>query len=138
MVANSGDAVMAELKQCEFFLLRYVPDAVKNEFVNIGVVLTSPEGDAEFRMTHDWSRVRCVDPAADIDMLQAVETELRERLSAGGEAKATILKKLDDSFSNLLQISESKACLATDTRLEAETLANLYLRSSRREKVSRE
>ena len=30
----SGDRM-----QCEFFLVRYVPDAVKNEFVNIGVVL---------------------------------------------------------------------------------------------------
>ena len=30
---------MAELKQCEFYLLRYVPDAVKDEFVNLGVVL---------------------------------------------------------------------------------------------------
>lgn len=129
---------MAELKQFEFFLLRYVPDAVKNEFVNIGVVLTSPDGVAEFRMTRDWSRVRCVDPAADIEMLQAVESELRVRLGAGDEAKATILKKLDDSFSNLLQISESKACLAADPQLEAEALANLYLRSSRREKVSRE
>ncbi len=27
------------MKQCEFFLLRYVPDVVKGEFVNIGVVL---------------------------------------------------------------------------------------------------
>ena len=25
--------------QCEFFLIRYVPDAVKGEFANIGVVL---------------------------------------------------------------------------------------------------
>ena len=33
---------MADLKQCEFFLLRYVPDAVKDEFVNIGVVLVEP------------------------------------------------------------------------------------------------
>ena len=30
---------MADFKQCEFFLLRYVPDVVKGEFVNIGVVL---------------------------------------------------------------------------------------------------
>jgi len=30
---------MAEYKQCEFYLLRYVPDAVKDEFVNLGVVL---------------------------------------------------------------------------------------------------
>jgi len=30
---------MAEYRQCEFHLLRYVPDAVKDEFVNLGVVL---------------------------------------------------------------------------------------------------
>src|SRR3974390_1313387 len=30
---------MAEYRQCEFYLLRYVPDAVKDEFVNLGVVL---------------------------------------------------------------------------------------------------
>ena len=30
---------MAELKQLEFFLLRYVPDAVKEEFVNIGLLM---------------------------------------------------------------------------------------------------
>ena len=30
---------MPERIQCEFYLLRYVPDAVKNEFVNIGVML---------------------------------------------------------------------------------------------------
>ena len=30
---------MKERRQCEFFLLRYVPDAVKDEFVNVGVVL---------------------------------------------------------------------------------------------------
>ena len=28
-----------ELKQLEFFLLRYVPNAVKEEFVNAGVLL---------------------------------------------------------------------------------------------------
>src|SRR3954469_11996426 len=128
---------MAENKQCEFFLLRYVPDAVKNEFVNIAVVLTH-DGTAEFRMTRDWSRVRCLDPAADIEMLEAIENELRSRLTSGDDGKAVILKKLHDSFSNLLQISETKACLAQDPRTEVETLAKLYLQSSRREKLTRD
>ena len=30
---------MRERIQCEFFLIRYVPDVVKGEFVNIGVLL---------------------------------------------------------------------------------------------------
>ena len=35
---------MAERKQCEFQLIRYVPDPVKNEFVNIGVLLRAEGG----------------------------------------------------------------------------------------------
>jgi hypothetical protein len=129
---------MADLKQCEFFLLRYVPDAVKNEFVNIGVVLTSPNGGAELRMTRDWSRVRCLDPAADVEMLEAIEAEMRTRLNAGDEDKAAMIKKLDDSFSNILQVSETKACFAEDPLAEVETLARLYLQSERKEKLSRD
>jgi hypothetical protein len=135
---------MAELKQCEFFLLRYVPDAVKDEFVNIGVVLMGPganeSGYADLRFTRDWSRVRCVDPAADIEMLEAMEQEIRGQLnSASGEGKrASILKKLDDSFSNLVQVSGTKACLTESPQEEIESLARLYLESSRREKRGRD
>lgn len=75
-----------ELRQCEFFLLRYVADAVKEEFVNIGVGVIDPaSGYADLRLTRDWRRVRCMDPAADIELLQAMESELRERMHAGGE-----------------------------------------------------
>ena len=36
---------MAEKRQLEFFLLRYVPDAVREEFVNIGVVMVEAWGE---------------------------------------------------------------------------------------------
>jgi hypothetical protein len=50
---------MAERTQCEFQLIRYVPDPVRNEFVNIGVLLRSAAGgESLLRFTRDWSRVR--------------------------------------------------------------------------------
>ena len=59
---------MAERRKLEFFLLRYVPNAVKGEFVNIGIILFErAANDAEFadvRFTNDWKRVRCLDPQA--------------------------------------------------------------------------
>ena len=66
---------------CEFQLLRYVPDAVRNEYVHIGVILRE-EGNprAEVRFTRDWRRVRCLDPVADTALLEGMETELRWRL----------------------------------------------------------
>jgi hypothetical protein len=135
---------MAELKQCEFFLLRYVPDAVKDEFVNIGVVLMGPgaeaSGYADLRFTHDWARVRCIDPAADIEMLEAIEAEIRSQLSSSAPAgaRSLILKKLDDSFSNLVQITGMKACLTESPEAELDNLAKLYLESNRREKRARD
>jgi hypothetical protein len=126
---------MAEKKQCEFFLLRYVPDAVKDEFVNIGVVLVeaggAPAGFADVRFTADWSRVRCLDPAADVEMLEAAEAELRRGLSESGASRELLLKRINDSFSNTIQLSPVKACLAESPREELGRLAEMYLESRR-------
>lgn len=142
---------MAERKQCEFQLIRYVPDAVKNEFVNIGVVLQSVRSlEAEeqsesveqraVRFTRDWSRVRCIDPDADIEMLEALEVEVRQRLaspkSGANEAKP-VIAVLEDTLSNALQITEAKAFLAESFIAGLEQLLSLYVESPKRERASR-
>lgn len=129
--------------QCEFFLVRYVPDPVKSEFVNIGVVLLEPgrPETAQVRFTHDWSRVRCLDPGADTEMLEALENEVRERLTtaAGADAAdaAKMLRTLDDSFSNLLQVTEPKACLAESVAAEIDQLSGLYVDTRQRRETRR-
>ncbi len=126
---------MADLRKLEFFLLRYVPDAVKDEFVNVGVVMlesgANGEGFADVRFTRDWRRVRCLDPQADVEMLEALERDIRGQL---GEARdrELLLRKLDDSFSNLIQVSPTKACLAQEPAKEMETLASLYFEGPKR------
>jgi hypothetical protein len=122
---------MAGREQCHFFLLRYVPDAVKNEFVNIGLVLLPPNGDPELRFTHDWSRVRCLDAEADVEVLGALEADLRDQLHGLNGDRDSILRRIHDSFSNALQPSEIKACLAESPVLEADELARLYLERHR-------
>lgn len=126
---------MAEVKQCEFFLLRYVPDAVKDEFVNIGVVLLEREADgagfAEVRFTRDWRRVKCLDSAADIEMLEALEEELQKGLKDARD-RETLLGRIKDSFSNLVQISPAKACLAASPQEEIGRLAQMYLEPAQR------
>src|ERR1700723_3120606 len=111
---------MAERKNLEFFLLRYVPDAVKDEFVNIGVVLveagatgaqSNGGGFADVRFTRDWRRVRCLDPQADVEMLAALEREIRGQLRTAQD-RAALLKRLEDSFSNVIQLSPTRGCWA--------------------------
>jgi hypothetical protein len=125
-------ATMIEQQKCSFFLLRYVPDAVKNEFVNVGLVLLPESGRAELRFTHDWSRAKCLDPQADADLLEALEADLRGQLMDSNGGRDQILRKIQDSFSNSLQASEFKACLAESPSEEADTLARMYLESTRR------
>ena len=129
-----------ERMQCEFFLVRYVPDAVKNEFVNIGVVLreTGRPETARVQFTRDWTRVRCVDPEADIGMLEALETEVRERLATGTAETAAMMKILEESFSNLLQISEPKACLAESMPAEIDQLSRLYIETKKQRDARRQ
>lgn len=123
----------AERRQdCRFFLLRYMPDAVKGEFVNIGVVLLPPQSPPELRFSKDWSRVTTLDPGADIELLQAFRDEL------GMEAdRERILARIQDSFSNIVQASDYKACLTNAPAQEADELARIYLEAPRR-RTSRE
>ena len=124
---------MSERVQCEFFLIRYVPDAVKNEFVNIGVLLreAGQTETAKVRFTRDWSRVRCMDPDADIEMLEALEGEIQQRLELGARDVKPVMQVLEDTLSNSLQITEAKGCLAESMAAELEQLAEIYVETLR-------
>ena len=120
---------MAERMQCEFFLIRYVPDAVKNEFVNIGVLLREAGQDAtaQVRFTRDWSRVRCMDADADTEMLEALEGEIQQRLLLGARDVKPVMQVLEDTLSNSIQITEAKGCLAESIPAELEQLTSMYI-----------
>jgi hypothetical protein len=121
---------MADLKQLEFCLLRYVPNVVTGDSVTIGLLLFEPQPDgfgfADVRMTSDWRRATCLDRQADIEVLQALEADLRSRLQHPQDV-GSLLHKLEDSFTNLIQISPRQVCLAAEPTRELETLCSLYL-----------
>lgn len=134
---------MPERIQCEFYLLRYVPDAVKNEFVNIGVMLREA-GRAEttrVRFTRDWSRVRCMDPDADTGLLEAIEGELAERVhDAGSDALGRSkpwMQMLEESLSTGVQMTEARGALAESVAAEMEQLMRLYVEPVRERAVRR-
>lgn len=113
---------------CEFFLVRYAPDPVKNEFVNIGVLLRPVgEGAPELRLTRDWSRVRCLDPDADTEMLEGMETEMRRRLGGEEADLKPLMTVIEDSFSHLLQITEPRGCLVENLAAGMEEMMRLYV-----------
>ncbi len=114
---------------CEFFLIRYVPDVVKGEFTNIGVLLrvAGRDDSAVVRFTRDWSRVRCMDADADIGLLEGLEGEIAQRLRMGAADTKPVMQVLENTLSNSLQITQAKACLAESVQTEMEQLMRMYV-----------
>jgi hypothetical protein len=124
---------MRERRRCEFFLLRYVPDAVKDEFVNVGVVLMEHgTGYADVRFTREWKRVRCLDPDADVEMLEGLEREIKERMLEGKSSQEWLMKRMADTFSNAIRMTPGKAVLADSPQEEIGRLAEMYLERARK------
>jgi hypothetical protein len=152
-------------RECEFQLLRYVPDMVRNEYVHIGVILREaaseeqparspdrtpdrtedrtpdrPGGRVEVRFTHDWRRVKCLDPDADTALLEGMESELRRRLAdppLAHESGGRLMRILEESLSLNVQMTEPKAYLAESVPAGMEELMRLYVEPPARERVSR-
>ena len=138
-------------RACEFQLLRYVPDAVRNEYVHIGVILREQGGapgqgpgqseqgqSVEVRFTRDWRRVRCLDPDADTALLEGMEGELQARLaSEAAEGTGRLMRILCESLSLGVQMTEPKAYLAESLPAGMEELLRLYVEAPARERLPR-
>src|SRR5580692_6164215 len=124
-------------RECTFQLLRYVPDAVRNEFVHIGVILREQGegGRMDIQFTRDWRRVRCLDPEADTALLESMESELRTRFQA--EPDGNLMRLLGESLSLSVQMTEAKAYLAESVPAGVEELMRLYVEPPPRERVPR-
>jgi hypothetical protein len=127
----------SERRACTFQLLRYVPDAVRNEYVHIGVILREQgSGEpAQVRFTRDWRRVRCLDPEADTTVLEGMESELKRRFQE--EPDGNLMRLLSEALSLNVQMTEPKAYLAESLPAGMEELMRLYVEPPPRERVPR-
>jgi hypothetical protein len=118
---------MADRRKLEFFLLRYVPDVAREEFVNIGLVMTESGGDgggfAGVHFTADWRRARCLDPNVDVEMLETLGREMERRLN-DVQQRALLLHEMMDSYSTSIQLSPIWQCVAEDPAKELKDLAH--------------
>ena len=122
---------MAGLQHLEFFLLRYAGDATKGESLNLGVVAISPEGGeqggfADVRFIRNWRRLHCFDPLVDLEEVQAVEREIRQDLQ-DPQKRVELVKRLHDSWSNVIRFDRLQGCLTESPALELQRLSAIYL-----------
>jgi hypothetical protein len=114
------------LQSYAYHVVRYQPNLIRDEWVNIGVLLLDPSsGRVRQRWLEesaDFARLRRLHPAADEELLLRLPAEFDRQLTgAGGEAVA-LIEKFDQSLSNAVQLSPRKGLLANDLDAELERL----------------
>src|SRR5712691_2998697 len=114
------------LQPCAYHVVRYQPNLIRDEWVNIGVLLLDPSsGRVRQRWLEDsadLARLRRMHPAADEDLLLHLPAEF-DRQFAGREMDAgAILEKFDETLSNAVQLSPRKGLLARDPGAELERI----------------
>jgi len=121
-------------RACAYRILRYTPNLVRNEWVNIGVLLFDPRtGERRLRVIEEeeeYRRVRRLHPEADELVLRALRDDLEDRFPsapAAGVAENTgdwqrLLAKWDEMLSNALQLAPQKGVFAADLDAELERL----------------
>jgi hypothetical protein len=127
-------------------VLRYTPNLVRDEWVNIGVLVFDPEsGERRMRLIEEpeeYARVRRLHPRADEALLRALRDDLESRFltatqlfdgRGGGAANTSdnvrasadwlkLLGKWDETLSNALQLAPQKGVHAGDLDAETERL----------------
>lgn len=141
MTSETSEAV-ADKRALTYRVLRYVPNLVRDEWVNIGVlVFDEKSGERRLRLVEEpeeYARVRRLHPGADESLLRALRNDLEDRFAraselfrGNGEAHAAgngradwlkLLGKWDDTLSNALQLSPQKGVYASDMDAETERL----------------
>lgn len=119
-------------RACVYRILRYTPNLVRDEWVNIGVLVYDPaKGERRLRLIEEqdeYNRVRRLHPQADEALLRALRDDLEDRFQSANGAQGAggdwqpLLANWDQTLSHALQLAPQKAVLANDLDAELERL----------------
>lgn len=117
-----------KLKECSLYLVQYMPDIARGEFLNIGVFLFSPqENYLGCLFTDDFRRVKRFHPQADLDFLRELQQDFEQQIDEHSDDLGPYLRWMEQSFSNLVQVSPPRSCLLQDPATEIQDLFNRYV-----------
>jgi hypothetical protein len=134
-----------ELRPCAYHVVRYLPNLVRDEWVNIGILLFDPANGRILRRLMEepgeFARVRRLHPGADEELLRRLPEEfeaqfavsapsLEARASESGGALGN-LARLAQTLSNAVQLSAQKGLLAADLDAELDRLYRDHVEAPR-------
>jgi len=119
----------------EYAVIRLVPDVEKEEFINVGVILSSIKGKfLQTRIKVDESKLRSIAPEADMDLLTChLESFVKicEAAKEGGPIAgldlASRFRWLTAVRSSVIQTSRPHAGLTDDLQGTLDRLFGIYV-----------
>jgi chorismate mutase len=118
---------MANKRQLELYLLRFLPHALRDDFVTVGVLLLESDGGfAEVRLTRDWKMLQCVAPDVELEWFGMVESEIRRKLGSL-RRRDDLMQLVNERFGTMIDVAPTKAVLTEDPAKEMEVLTSMYL-----------
>ncbi|HYL64333.1 MAG TPA: DUF3037 domain-containing protein [Candidatus Methylomirabilis sp.] len=138
MTESAPEHAIAE-RLCAYRILRYTPNLIRDEWVNIGVLVYDPRsGERRLRLIEEqeeYARVRRLHPAADEALLRGLRDDLENRfesaLRTNGQANGgnlqELLQKWDETLANTLQLAPQKGVIAGDLDAELERLYTAHV-----------
>jgi Protein of unknown function (DUF3037) len=143
-----------QLRPCAYHVVRYLPNLVRDEWVNIGILLFDPaNGRILRRMIEEpgeFARVRRLHPGADEELLRRLPEEFDAQFAVGAGAgpdpgpdpglpgngwAAANLGRLEQTLSNAVQLSAQKGLLAADLDAELDRLYRDHVEPPRYSRV---
>lgn len=121
-------ADVEKFKECSLYVVQYVPDIVRGEFLNIGLFLFSPEENyLGCLFTDDFRRIKRFHPQADLEFLRELQQDFEQQIDEHSDSLESYLSWMEQSFSNLVQLAPARACLLRDPAAEIQGLFNRYV-----------
>jgi hypothetical protein len=114
---------------CAYRILRYSPYRMRDEWLNIGVLVFDPRtGERRLRLIEDqdeFTRVRRLHPAADEALLRGLRAELEARFEStvtldGGLPE--LVEKWDNTCSHAFQLAPQTGVISNDLDAELERI----------------
>ena len=123
------------LQTYAYHVVRYQPNLIRDEWVNIGVLLLDP---ASGRVRQRWldepadlARLRRMHPAADEELLLGLPAAFDRQFAGRQMDAAAIVDKFDETLANAVQLAPRKGLLTRDPDAELDRIFREQVEPSR-------
>ena len=116
---------------CGYQVVRYAPNPLRDEWVNIGVVVFDTESGRVVRRLMEepgeFARVRRLHPQADETFLRRLPEEFEAQLAGPNGDGLRQVARLNDTLANTVQLGPQHGLLAEDLDAELDRLYHVHV-----------